>query len=692
MDAATSPVRVERHGPVGVVVIDHAPVNALSKGVRQGLRDAVGALGADPGVSAIVLSGGPGRFIAGADIREMSLPPDDPLLPDVIAAIDALDKPVVAAIDGAALGGGCEVALACDLRIASPKALVGLTETRLGIIPGAGGTQRIARLVGIADAIALVCEGRILKAQDALGLGLLDEVVDGDLIAVAVARAPQAAKRRLSERAVPEGDAAREEAAAAAALKGAKGLPAIAEAVRVVRAARGTAFAAGLADERATFLALRESLEAKALRHLFFAEREAGKVPGLEGAAARVLKQAAVIGAGTMGAGIAVALADAGLPVTLVERDAAAAEAGLARVRGLYERPVKSGRLSQAEADKRLAAITATSDWQALADADLVVEAAFEDMAVKADIFGRLDAVAKPGAVLASNTSYLDLDAIAAATSRPQDVVGLHFFAPANVMKLLEVVRGKATAPDVLATALALAKRMGKQPVVAGNCDGFIGNRIYAVYRRHAEYMVEDGATPEEVDAALEAYGFAMGVFAVSDMSGLDIGHAMRKRRAATRDPAERYVVIADALVEAGRLGRKTGAGWYAYDAAGGKSADPAVAEAVAAARRAAGIAPRAFTAGQIQRRLLAVMANEGAKALGEGIALRASDIDLAFVNGYGFPRLKGGPMFAADEMGLAAVLAEMEAAHAAGGAGSEPAPLLVELARSGGRFATWTR
>lgn len=336
--AATSPVRIERHGPVAVVTIDHAPVNALSKGVREGLAAAAATLAADPDVAAVVLSGGPGRFVAGADIREMNLPPDEPYVPDVIAAFEALDKPVVAAIDGPALGGGCELALGCDLRLASPKALVGLTETRLGIIPGAGGTQRLPRLVGIAQAIALVSEGRILKAQEALALGILDEVVEGDLLAAAIARAPHARKRRLSQCAVPAGDPAQEEeAAAAAALKGAKGLPAIAEAVRVVRASRATAFSSAMADERATFLRLRESDAAKALRHLFFAERETGKVPGLDGAKARALAQAAVIGAGTMGAGIAVALADAGLPVTLVERDGEAAAAGFARVRGLYE-------------------------------------------------------------------------------------------------------------------------------------------------------------------------------------------------------------------------------------------------------------------------------------------------------------------------------------------------------------------
>lgn len=686
-----APVTVRHHGSVAVVEIAYPPVNALSKGVRTGLLEAMAHLSADPSVTAVVLSGGSGRFIAGADIREMNAPPDAPFLPEVISAIEALDKPVIAAIDGAALGGGLEVALGCDARIGSQKAMLGLTETRLGIIPGAGGTQRLPRLVGVAKAIALIAEARILKAPEALELGLLDAVVD-DPLAAALACAATARKRPLSGFPVPKGDAEAEEAAAQAALKGAKGVPAIAEAVRVVRAVREGHFADGIARERAAFLALRESPEAAALRHLFFAEREAAKVPGIEAARPRPFAEVAVIGAGTMGAGIASALLDAGLRVTLLERDAQAAQMGADRVRALYDRPLKSGRVSAAQVEERLARLAAGADWETLASADLVIEAAFEDMDVKTDIFRRLDALARPGAVLASNTSYLDLDAIAAVTGRAQDVVGLHFFAPANVMKLLEVVRGAKTAPDVLATALALAKAIGKQPVVAGNCEGFIGNRIYAHYRRHAEYLVEDGASPQEVDAALEAYGFAMGVFAVSDLSGLDIAYAMRKRRAATRDPGERYVAIADRLCEAGRLGRKTGAGWYGYDADGRKRVDPATQALIAEMRAQKGIAPRAFSPEAIQRRLVSVMANEGAKVLEEGIALRASDIDLAFVNGYGFPRLKGGPMFAADRMGLAAVLAEVEAAHAAGGAGSQPAALLIDLARSGGSFAAWRK
>ncbi len=690
MAARPTPVTISRHGAVAVIRIDHPPVNALSRAVREGLLAAVTALDADPGVAALVLSGGPGRFIAGADLNEMRLPPDEPFLPDVVAAIAEVAKPVVAAMDGPALGGGLEIALACDLRIATPRTLLGLTETRLGLIPGAGGTQLLPRLVGVAQAIALICGGQVLKAEAARDLGLVDAICTGDLLEAAVAAAPATPKRRISALPVPEGDAASEAAQAEAARKVAKGVPAIAEAIRVVQGVRDGTFADGLARERAAFLSLRESPEARALRHLFLAERDATKVPGLAGVAPRAVARTAVIGAGTMGAGIAVALADAGLPVVLVERDAAAADAGLARAHGLYERPLKSGRLTSDQAATRRARITATDDWAVLGTVDLVVEAAFEDLAVKRDIFRRLDDLLPAGAILASNTSYLDLDAIAAATRRPQDVIGLHFFSPANIMKLLEIVRGRATAPEVLATALALAKALGKQPVVAGNCDGFIGNRIYALYRRHAEYLVEDGAAPEAVDAALEAYGFAMGIFAVSDLSGLDIAFAMRQRRAATRDPAERYVTLADRLCAEGRLGRKTGAGWYAYGADGKGSPDPRTAELITAARREKGIAPRAFSPEDIQRRLLAVMANEGAKVLAEGIALRASDIDLAFVHGYGFPRLKGGPMWAADAAGLDRILAEVEAAHAAGGAGSEPAALLIELARTGATFAEW--
>lgn len=644
-------VTVTRQGNVAVVGIDWPPVNALSQKVRQGLVDAFAALVEDDAVKGVVISGGAGKFIAGADISEMNLPPNEPILPDVVVAIENCPKPVVAAIDGATLGGGLEIALACDHRIANPKAVLGLTETRLGIIPGAGGTQRLPRIVGVDKAIELICGGKILKAQAALELGLVDGLSE-TVLADAVAAAGTVRKNKVSERAVPVADADAVAVAKKVALKAARGVPAIAEAIGVIEAAADGSFAEGMKRERETFLALRESSEAAALRHLFFAEREAAKVEGLDGVAPRAFARTAVIGAGTMGAGIAVALADAELEVKLIERDAEAAKAGAERVGGIYQKLVERGRLSAAEKDARLGRIEATADWEVLRGVDLVIEAAFEDLDVKIDIFKRLDALLPQGAVLASNTSYLDLNAIAEATGRPQDVLGLHFFSPANVMRLLEIVRADKTAPDVLATGLALAKKIGKQPVVARVCDGFIGNRIYAVYRREAEYLVEDGAAPEEIDAALEAFGFAMGLFAVSDMSGLDIAYSMRKRRAATRDPDERYVDIADRLVESGRLGRKSGAGWYRYDESGAKHVDPEVAALIEGERVRKGITPRTFTAEEIQTRLIGAMAEEGAKILAEGIAQRASDIDVAFVNGYGFPRVKGGPMWFAAQQG----------------------------------------
>jgi 3-hydroxyacyl-CoA dehydrogenase len=391
-----------------------------------------------------------------------------------------------------------------------------------------------------------------------------------------------------------------------------------------------------------------------------------------------------------MGADIAILLANAGLEVLVIEKDEASASTARNRLLQFYDRQVLEGRLAPEKATDLSSRLTVTHDWNKLFQQDLVIEAAYEDISVKVDIFRRLDSVVRADAILATNTSYLDIDVIAAATSRPHDVIGLHFFSPANIMKLLEIVLGSKTEASVVATALALAKRIGKTPVVAKNCDGFIGNRIYAQYRRHAEYLIEDGANPEEIDAALEAYGFAMGVFAVSDASGLDISWAMRKRREETRDPNERYVSIADSLCEAGRLGRKTGAGWYAYDKQNKKSVDPVVTALITSARAQKEISPRSFSQEAIQRRLLSVMVNEGAKLLMEGIAQRASDIDLTFTSGYGFPRIKGGPMWAADRLGLNDILKEMEFAHMAGGAGSEPAPLLIELVRNGGTLADW--
>jgi len=685
------PVRVQRAGGIAVVTIDNPPVNALSQSVRRELLRVFRSLTGDAGVTGIVLTGAGRDFVAGADIREMDVAPLEPSLPEVILAMEACRQPIVAAITGNALGGGFELALACDRRLAAAGATVGLPEVKLGIIPGAGGTQRLPRLVGAARAIALIAAGRRVGAKEAASLGLVDRVVEGDLLAAAQAEAAQAAKRRLSEAPAPDIDDPEVEKAARDAVHSARGALAVGKAIEMVMRVCTVDFAQAVKMERAVFMALRDSAEAKALRHLFFAERNAQKVPGVAGAKARRVERVAVIGGGTMGSGIAVALADAGLKVVLVERDEAAIEGARRRIGGTYDRVVAGGRLARWAADERIGQIALGTEWAAIAEVDLVIEAVFEEMEVKLEVFRRLDALARPGAVLATNTSYLDVNRIAQATKRPQDVVGLHFFSPANVMRLLEIVRGEATAAEVLATGFALARKLGKVAVVAGVCEGFIGNRIFSAYRTQMEYLVEDGAWSEEVDRALEAYGFAMGPFAVFDLAGLDIAWAGRKRRAATRDPRERYVAIADRLCELGRFGRKTGRGWYLYPEDARKPVpDPEVHALIEAEAAAKGIRRRAVTEDEIRRRALAAMVNEAAKILAEGIALRAADIDLVLANGYGFPSFRGGPLFAADARGLAAVLADVEEMHGRAGFGSEPAPLLIELAKAGASFAAW--
>ncbi|XHO84583.1 3-hydroxyacyl-CoA dehydrogenase NAD-binding domain-containing protein (plasmid) [Azospirillum sp. A29] len=674
-DRSGGTVRLERDGGVAVIVIDNPPVNAGSTAVRRGLLDAVATVAADPDLEAAVLIGAGKTFIAGSDLREFGQPLEEPQLPAVIAAIEACAKPVVAALHGAALGGGFELALGCDARVAASGTRVGLPEVTLGMIPGAGGTQRLPRLVGASTAIGLICEGRRVSAADALALGLVDAVVEGAVaegdgaqslraLAIAHARGLAGAKNRVADRGVPAERAERIEAAASAALRAGRGRPPVVEAIRAVRAAAERPLDEALAEERAVFQRLRLETEAFARRHLFFAERDSARLPELEGVAARRLERIGVIGAGTMGTGIVIAALDSGLPVTLLERDAQALECGMARLRDHYARRVDGGKMSAGEAGKRLAALDPTTSMVALATADLVIEAVFEDLTVKQDLFRRLDAVLAPGTVLASNTSYLDLDAIAAATVRPQDVVGLHFFSPANVMRLLEVVRGAKTAPDVLATGIALAKRLGKLPVVAGNAFGFIGNRIYAAYRRQCEFLIEEGSLPADVDAALERFGFAMGPFAVADLSGLDIAWRMRRQQAATRDPAARYVEIPDRLCEAGRFGRKTGAGYYRYPSGAKRGEpDPEVTALIEAASAAKGIARAAVSDEEIVTRVLLTMVNEAACLLSEGVAARASDIDLVLVNGYGFPAWEGGPLFWAgrqDPAWLAAGLARL--------------------------------
>jgi 3-hydroxyacyl-CoA dehydrogenase len=634
-------------------------------------------LAGDDNVVAIVLIGAGKTFVAGADIREFGKPLRDPQLPAVIAAIEQCRKPVIAAIAGAALGGGFELALGCDARIATPDALVGLPEVTLGIIPGAGGTQRVPRLTGIAAAIGLVASGRRLKAAEAHRLGLVDEVItdeaSGDLRTAALRHARELAgrKRRISELPIPAEPAEAIERAVEEAMKGARGRVAVKEAIEAVRNATRMPFAAALAEERAIFQRLRQSEDAAALRYLFFAEREAARIAGMRDAAPRPIADVGIIGAGTMGAAISVCFLDAGLPVQLIERDAVAIERGLERIRGVYQRLVQSGRMTPDEMERRLGRLTPALTLQSLAQVDLVVEAVFEDMAIKQALFRELDRVLKPGAILASNTSYLDLDVLAGVTTRPAEVVGLHFFSPANVMRLLEIVRGRATAPDVLATAVSLAKTIRKLPVVARVGEGFIGNRIFSAYRNQCELMLEEGAYPGEVDSALVGFGFAMGPFAVGDLSGLDIAWHTRARLAATRDPKARYPEILDRLCEAGRFGQKTGAGWYRYpDGARRGTFDPEVHAIIDKCSAAKGIVRRSFTAEQIQWRALAAMINEAALLLAEGIAARPSDVDLVMVNGYGFPAPKGGPLFWASRRPRKDVAAALDTLAAATGHG----------------------
>ncbi|GGG00970.1 enoyl-CoA hydratase [Rhizobium wenxiniae] len=631
-----------------VVTIDNAPVNATSADVRSGLEKALAHADAAPGIRGVVITGAGKTFIGGADIREFGKPAIEPILPVVIEKIEASSKPVVAALNGAALGGGLELALACHYRIASPSAQVGLPEVKLGIVPGAGGTQRLPRLIGVPAAIELIASGRIAKAKEALSLCILDELAETDLVDAAIEAARRltgASPRKTGELTAAPADPTEIDKASGKILAKARGQKAPAEAVRLV-ASSHRPLAAGLADERATFLTLRDSREAAALRHIFFAEREASKVAGLEGIDARPVVTIGICGLGLMGSGIAVAALGAGYTVIGLDQSLEAAQKGRQRIIGLLERNLASGRLDQAGFEAQATRLSVTVTDADLAPCDLVIEAVFDDLTVKIDLFRRLDKVVRPETILATNTSYLNPDEIAAATAHPERVLGLHFFSPAHVMRLLEVVRCKETALDVLATGLAVAKRLRKLPVVTGVTEGFIGNRIFSAYRREAEYLLEDGALPHEIDAALEDYGFPMGLFAVYDMAGLEIAWARRKRQAAIRDPSERYVEIADRLCEAGRLGQKSGRGWYAYPD-GKRTIDPEVTAIIEAERAKRSIAARSFSQDEIQKRLLNAMAAEGEALLAEGIAARASDIDLVMINGYGFPAYKGGPMFA---------------------------------------------
>ncbi len=690
-------VITERRGPVAVLRLAHPPVNGIGLALRSGLLAALDAALADPAVGAIVVTGGEQVFSGGADVSEFGSARSStaPFLPQVIGALEAAAKPVVAAIAGNCLGGGLELALGCHWRVATADAMLGLPEVKLGLLPGAGGTQRLPRAVGLETALNMIVSGDPVRADALLGTDLVDAVVDGPVVDAAVAFAQQAlaegrAPRRLREQKVnaPRADAFLQFARTQVKAKN-RFLPAPLQCVEAVAHAVNQPFDEGLRLERAAFLALMNTPESRALRHAFFAERAAAKVEGLaEDTPVRPIRTVGVVGAGTMGGGITMALVNVGIAVVLLEASQAALDKGLATIRRNYEGSVAKGRLAPGKMEAALALITPTLSYNALADADLVIEAVFEHLGVKAEVFARLDAVCRPGAILASNTSALDLNRIAQFTRRPAEVIGLHFFSPANQMRLLEVVRGAATADDVLATAMALARRMKKVAVVAGVCDGFIGNRMLARYGAAANELLDLGALPQQVDRALEVWGFAMGPFRVGDLAGLDIGWAGRKRRAA-ENPGQDFSACADRLCEAGRFGQKTGAGWYRY-APGSRAAipDPEVTKIIEAWRAERGCTPRKVTDAKIVERCVWALANEGARILADGIAQRAGDIDTVYLNGYGFPRFRGGPMKAADEAGLPMVAralqriaGESRAAH------WTPAPLLVELAAAGKTF-----
>ncbi len=643
-------VQVEVNGEIAHIIINNPPVNALNQSVRAGLLAAVEKINADDAVKLAIVRGHGRAFIAGADITELGKVPLEPQLPNVIAAIEGARVPIVAAIHGLALGGGLEVAMACHARIAESGAKLGLPEVSLGIIPGSGGTVRLPRLVPIEEAIKLVTGGKPIGARSALAIGLVDQISDGELVGAAetlgrsLLDAPLVSTLSRAPRVDGDVDWSSERSRLE---KRSRGAVAPLEALDALQEGIILPADEALAKERERFLRLAKSEQSEALRHVFFAERGAGKSLRNLDVAPADLNPTGVIGGGTMGAGIAVSLLLAGGEVRLVEQNDEAAARAHGRVADMLSESARRGVISEEKQQRALASLKVAANFDVLVDCPLVIEAVFEDMNIKREVFARLDKIMPAEAILATNTSYLDINTLAASTMTPERVLGLHFFSPAHVMKLLEVVRGDKTGQRALATGAALARKLKKTAVVAGVCDGFIGNRIMATYRRDCEFMLEEGALPEQIDAAMRDFGFAMGIYEVQDMSGLDIAWAQRKARAASRSPSERYAHIADRLCELGRFGRKAGKGWYDYGS--GKAVpDPEVTNIISEERKKAGIEPRAFTSDEIMRRILSVMQTEGNRILEEGIADDADDIDVVMILGYGFPRHLGGPMFMA--------------------------------------------
>ncbi|MDA8455161.1 3-hydroxyacyl-CoA dehydrogenase NAD-binding domain-containing protein [Acidovorax sp. GBBC 3334] len=692
------------HGDVAVITLANPPVNGLGHATRKGITDGLARANADAAVKAIVITGAGGAFSGGADIKEFGTDKalQEPNLHSVIRTVEQSAKPVVAAIHTVCMGGGLELALGCHYRVAAPGCSMALPEVKLGLLPGAGGTQRLPRVVGVEAALNMIVSGEPVKSELIGGMPgqkLFDKMAASPETlaeeALAFARGVADARplplvRNLPAK-HPQGDAYFQ--FARNMVKGmAKNFPAPLKCVDAVEAATKRKFEDGLAHERELFVNLMWTPESRALRHLFLAERAASKIPDVPSdTPKRDIRKVGVIGAGTMGGGISMNFLNAGIAVTILETKQEALDRGVATIRKNYEAQVAKGKLKQDKYEQRMALLTPTLSYDDLKDVDLVIEAVFEEMGVKETVFKKLDEVAKPGAILASNTSTLDVDRIASFTKRPQDVVGMHFFSPANVMKLLEVVRGKETAKDVLATVMALAKKIKKTAVVSGVCDGFIGNRMIERYSQQAGFLLDEGATPAQVDKAVEKFGFAMGPFRMGDLAGNDIGWAIRKRRAVER-PDMKYSRTADKLCELGRYGQKTGAGWYDYQA-GKRDAIPSelVNKMIEDHRKEAGITPRKISDEEIVQRLVYALVNEGAKILEEGIASKSGDIDMVYLTGYGFPIHRGGPMHYASEVGLFNVAQSMQrfAQNPLDDASAwEPAPLLARLAAEGKAFA----
>lgn len=697
----TDLVQLTRDGDIAIVTINNPPVNALSPGVPERISEAIEQIAKDDGVKAAVVIGGGRTFVAGADIREFEKlrsgagPRGEGMLP-LLLQIEDCAKPIVMAIHGTALGGGLELAMAGHYRVAAPGAQLGQPEVKLGIIPGAGGTQRLPRLAGVAKAVEMCAEGNPVRADEAFKHGIIDQIIEGDLLAGAVRFAQEAADRptlktreRGARLGTPEQNSAIFAAARESARKKQRGMTAPLAAIDAVEAATKLPFEEGCREERRLFAECLNSDQSKALIHVFFGEREVAKIPDVPKDVATIpVTSAAVVGAGTMGGGIAMVFANAGIPVLLKEADQTALDQGLAKIRKNYATSVERGRFTQGFVDQRLKLIEPTLSYDGFERVDMVIEAVFEGMALKKEVFSQLDRVCKAGAILASNTSTLNIDEIASSTSRPEFVIGTHFFSPANVMRLLEIVRGKKTSKEVIATTMQLAKKLGKIGVLVGNCRGFVGNRMFHPYVRESVFLVEEGATVEAVDKALYDFGMAMGPLAVGDLAGLDVGWRIRKEYRHLEKPGIRQPMAGDRLCELGRYGQKTGAGWYKYDEKRRAIPDPQVTELVRKWAAEAGISQRQISTDEILDRCLFALVNEGARILEEGYALRAVDIDIIYLNGYGFPAYRGGPMWFADTVGLAKVygrVCEFERQH---GELWRPAPLLAQLAKQGRGFA----